>query len=153
MALFDVSTDMMRFYNDVASKRGRGGWRAVGAVMGISGSYARQLARGDKRMTPDLAALWLIANGWEPRRTEVKVCPTCASRGVYTSHGDGLDCQGRPVAAAVCLAPNEVVAKAPKQKTEPHPDVKRMTSALAKLLTSAPLPEPRCYNQRGRLTW
>jgi hypothetical protein len=93
---------MMTFYQETASKRGGGGWRAVGQKIGCSGAYARQLAMGTKPITPEIAGDWLIVTGWQVKRHEVDACPDCGD--VHTGR-----CNGNPVAAVVTLAPGETV--------------------------------------------
>lgn len=58
----------MAYYQDIASHRGGGGWRAVGEKIGCSGAYARQIAMGAKPVTLDIAGEWIAAMGWVPKR-------------------------------------------------------------------------------------
>jgi hypothetical protein len=74
MGITDVRAEMLAFYKQRHSKRGGGGWRALGEMIGVSGSYARELALGEKPLTPDIAAAWLMAvRPRAPRRNVVRV--------------------------------------------------------------------------------
>lgn len=66
--LSDIAEQMMAYYQDIASHRGGGGWRAVGEKIGCSGAYARQIAMGAKPVTLDIAGEWIVAMGWVPKR-------------------------------------------------------------------------------------
>jgi len=75
----NIQQSMRAFYRETASKRGNGGWRAVGAKIGKNGAYARQLANGDKRIPDDIAIAWMDAMGMEPaparqRRRSCRLC-------------------------------------------------------------------------------
>lgn len=121
----DIATQMMTFYQKTASKRGGGGWRTVGQMIGCSGAYARQLAMGKKPMTASVAGEWMIATGELPRLVEVEPCPI---HGI--PHVAGPCSQDGPVVAVVTLAPGETVRKAPRQ---PAPELARIMRAFSKL--------------------
>lgn len=67
---------MMAYYQEIASHRGGGGWRAVGEKIGCSGAYARQIAMGAKPVTLDIASEWIIAMGWAPKQNTVSARPS-----------------------------------------------------------------------------
>ena len=87
----DVRAEIERLHDDLSRKRGSGGWRAVGDLLGVSGAYARQLARGDRPITPAVVEAWLVATHRRPRLVETPACPDC---GVV--HNGGR-CNGQPV--------------------------------------------------------
>ena len=96
----DMPTQMWAVYEEMKQRRERGGWRAVGRLMKVSGAYARQLARGEKPITPTLARAWLEGTQQITQTAIAPVCPDCGN--VHTGR-----CHGKPVAAVVCLAPDE----------------------------------------------
>lgn len=111
----DIRKHLQWLYDDFCSKPGHGGWRSVGLSIGISGAYARQIALGQKPVTPSIAEKWLIAYGFEPRREWVPVCPDCGK-----VHNGGR-CNGKPV---------EVVLR--PQRRQRAPEVQRMVDGLLK---------------------
>lgn len=113
----DIRNEMNRAYNAFFSRSGNGGWRGLGETIGVSGAYARQVALGEKPVTLSIAEAWLISNGWKPPQKVATCCPTCAKNGNYIIHGEGLDCNGKPVSSVACLAPGETVKPAPRRKT------------------------------------
>lgn len=111
--LVDVKAQMVAFYEN-ARESGKGSWRVVGKIIGISGSYARMIALGESPLTPTIAARWLGTVDIEESK-RVTVCPSCLAAGKREVHAVG-DCKGAPIAAVVVLAPGEVVAPAPAPK-------------------------------------
>ena len=112
----DMPTQMWAVYEEMKQRRERGGWRAVGRLMKVSGAYARQLARGEKPITPTLARAWLEGTQQITQTAIAPVCPDCGN--VHTGR-----CHGKPVAAVVCLAPDETVrpvAKAQRPRRTPY---------------------------------
>lgn len=101
----DMPTQMWAVYEEMKQRRERGGWRAVGRLMKVSGAYARQLARGEKPITPTLARAWLEGTQQITQTAIAPVCPDCGN--VHTGR-----CHGKPVAAVVTLAPGETVVQA-----------------------------------------
>jgi hypothetical protein len=82
----------------------RGGWRKVGSVLGVSGAYARELARGEKSLTPAATVKWLSFTGRYREMYEVPACPDCGS--VHTGR-----CHGKEATDVVVLAEGERVVK------------------------------------------
>ncbi len=105
----DMPTQMWAVYEEMKQRRERGGWRAVGRLMKVSGAYARQLARGEKPITPTLARAWLEGTQQITQTAIAPVCPDCGN--VHTGR-----CHGKPVAAVVCLAPDETVRPVAKRR-------------------------------------
>lgn len=110
----DMPTQMWAVYEEMKQRRERGGWRAVGRLMKVSGAYARQLARGEKPITPTLARAWLEGTQQITQTTIAPVCPDCGS--VHTGR-----CHNRPVAAVVCLADGETVRPVAKPRSPRKP--------------------------------
>ena len=107
----DVQREISTFYADFCSGKGRGGWRKVGHVIGVSGAYARQLANGERPVTVDIARDWLVNAERIIPIAEVQVCPSCLDNGKIEVH-NVADCGGRAVASVVALAPGERVVQA-----------------------------------------
>ena len=100
-----IPSEMQAFYREIASKSKGGGWRAVGAKIGKSGAYARQIAEGQKPVTEEIAVAWMMSNGWEPKTYAYPPCPGCGGEPHVAREG----CHGQPVAAVAVLAPGQTV--------------------------------------------
>lgn len=57
----NVQAGLLALYNGFR-QRERGGWREVGQLLDISGAYARQLAEGQRAITPKIARRYLALN-------------------------------------------------------------------------------------------
>ena len=108
--LIDIPGQMLEFYAIVSGIEDGGGWREVGAKVGVSGAYARLIALRERPMTPVIAARWLGKVDFMVTTIRVPVCPL---------HGEPhvADCHGRAVAAVVALAPGERVVQDVSRET------------------------------------
>lgn len=104
--MHNVRAEMQAFYKETASKSKGGGWRAVGAKIGKSGAYARQIAEGQKPVTEEIAVAWMLSNGWEPKTYSYPPCPGCGGEPHVAREG----CNGNG-GTAIVLAPGETVMK------------------------------------------
>lgn len=83
-------------------------------MLGVSGAYARQLALGNRPITPLIAEAWLIATHRKPKTIQAVPCPTC---GIV--HGEGLDCGGAE-GDVVWVKPGQRVVKQGKPRSRPR---------------------------------
>lgn len=147
--MHDVLAEMNQFYREIASKSKAGGWRAVGAKIGKSGTYARQVALGKRPLTEEIAVSWMLSNGWEPKRYSFPPCPGCGGEPHVAKEG----CNGQPVVHVAVLAPGQRVTTQRKQR-QPSPEVQAMVRGLLTALErkqAQPATGPRCYDRKGRL--
>lgn len=124
--MHNVRAEMQAFYKETASKSKGGGWRAVGAKIGKSGAYARQIAEGQKPVTEEIAVAWMLSNGWEPKTYSYPPCPGCGGEPHVARDG----CNGNG-GVAVVLAPGDRVTKrrGPWQ-SKARPEVAAMVRGL-----------------------
>ena len=93
--LADIPAEMRALYEYQKINRIAGGWRRIGDLLGVSGAYARQLAYGEKKLTPALIRMWLISTHGIQDMVLVATCPDCGA--VHTGRCHGREVKVVPV--------------------------------------------------------
>ena len=111
-----VSANIMAVYERDFSGRGRGGWRAVGEVLGVAGGTAYEIAHGQRTATHDQALRWLVFQeviGHNNPNVQIVSAVTCPSCGKLHQV---QDCHGQAGEVAIVPIPALPSPVKPKRK-------------------------------------
>lgn len=105
--------DILEFYRQNMSGRGRGGWQALAEILGTSRGAVWEIAHGKRQMTDDQELRWVLYRNIDNPLVTVKrilTCPTCGQL-----HQVG-DCHGQAGAVAILPPGARIVTPAPPRK-------------------------------------